>query len=305
VEENAIKSIYAANLDRYRRLSEEAQYVLKTELARNKIKIHDLSGRVKALDSMVEKCVRKDYKSPFEEMNDIVGIRIVCLFLSDVKRISELVYKSFDVLEADDKIDGLDVATFGYMSAHYVAKMHARYAGPRYADLEELKFEVQIRTIAMHAWALVSHYLDYKTQTDIPKDLRRDFYALSGLFYVADSHFELFYGASQRSREKAELAFASKQVNVDQALDLDVMTAYLRDRFSDRNLSSRDNVSGLLSDLSEYGIKTISQLHSMLDRTQIAFGAYEQKYPPSCHFRFRAGRTVHWGRSSSHITYNP
>ncbi|MBI4489516.1 MAG: hypothetical protein HY694_10565 [Deltaproteobacteria bacterium] len=52
-------------------------------------------------------------------------------------------------------------------------------------------FEIQIRTIAQDAWASISHYLDYKKESDIPAQLRRDFYALSGLFYVADRHFAM------------------------------------------------------------------------------------------------------------------
>jgi ppGpp synthetase/RelA/SpoT-type nucleotidyltranferase len=67
------------------------------------------------------------------------------------------------------------------------------YTGPRYEDLKGLKAEIQIRTIAMDAWSNVSHYLEYKTPEAAPSSLRKDFYALSALFYLADTHFELFF----------------------------------------------------------------------------------------------------------------
>ena len=51
-----------------------------------------------------------------------------------------------------------------------------------------MPFEIQVRTIAQDAWDSVSHYLDYKNNS-IRDELKRDFYALSGLFYVADTHF--------------------------------------------------------------------------------------------------------------------
>ena len=52
-------------------------------------------------------------------------------------------------------------------------------------------FEIQVRTIAQDAWASVSYHLDYKKEETIPVELRRDFYALSGLFYIADQHFKI------------------------------------------------------------------------------------------------------------------
>jgi putative GTP pyrophosphokinase len=65
------------------------------------------------------------------------------------------------------------------------------HSGPRYDPLKHLRFEVQVRTIVMDAGAAVSHHLDYKGGTSVPSELRKDFYALSGLFYVADQHFEV------------------------------------------------------------------------------------------------------------------
>jgi len=62
----------------------------------------------------------------------------------------------------------------------------------------------------MDAWATVSHYLDYKTDADVPLGLRKDFQALSGLFYLADTHFEMFYGATGRSQQETKDLFIEK-----------------------------------------------------------------------------------------------
>jgi len=56
-------------------------------------------------------------------------------------------------------------------------------------EIKKIPFEIQVRTIAQDAWAAISHYLDYKKKSVIPDQLKRDFHALSGLFYVADTHF--------------------------------------------------------------------------------------------------------------------
>ena len=73
-----------------------------------------------------------------------------------------------------------------------VAIMRAEYSGPRYDNIAVLPFEIQVRTIAMDAWANVSHHLDYKSDKDVPAELRKDFYALSGLFYLALPASRLF-----------------------------------------------------------------------------------------------------------------
>src|SRR5947208_10717429 len=104
--------------------------------------------------------------------------------------------------------------------------MKSEYKGPRYDAISGMPFEVQVRTILMDAWANVSHYLDYKGEADVPKPLRRDFYALSGLFYVADSHFEMFFKSSKDSRKQmAKLASESQSELTEQDINLDSLTA--------------------------------------------------------------------------------
>ena len=122
---------------------------------------------------------------------DVVGLRIVCLFHSDVKEIGVIVKKNFEIIEEDDKINSVDVDIFGYMSLHYKAKLKDVSSDSYYKNIKDIPFEIQIRTVAQDAWASISHYLDYKNESEIPIQLKRDFHALSGLFYVADTHFEI------------------------------------------------------------------------------------------------------------------
>jgi putative GTP pyrophosphokinase len=126
---------------------------------------------------------------------------VVGLYLSDLDRIARVIRNTFQVVSEDNKIEGADVSSFGYMSVHFVITMKQEYTGPRYDRIAGMPFEIQVRTIAMDAWANVSHHLDYKNDKDVPAELRKDFYALSGLFYVADRHFEMFYSQSKQSRE--------------------------------------------------------------------------------------------------------
>jgi len=189
-----------------------------------------------------------------------VGLRVVCLFLSDIERVAKVVKESFEVLEEDNKIEGREISSFGYMSFHFTVQMKRSFSGPRYDAIASIPFEIQVRTIAMDAWATTSHYLDYKSDVDVPSDLRRDFYALSGLFYVADRHFEMFFRSSQTVRERIESTLARPKPELKQKLNLDSLTAYLKSKFPDRKDGEKQSISQLVSELRGQNFQTIEDV---------------------------------------------
>jgi len=182
-----LRNEYDSRKGLFNQLIETIKFIISQKI--QNIKIHSFNHRVKGFDSFVDKIRRKGVKEPFQEIMDIVGLRIVCLFHSDVKDIGTIVEKNFEIIEKDDKIDGVDVNIFGYMVLKYKAKL--KDVQSDYKDFKDIPFEIQIITIAQDAWASISHYLDYKNENKLPLHLKRDFHALSGLFYVADTHFEI------------------------------------------------------------------------------------------------------------------
>jgi hypothetical protein len=146
-----------------------------------------------------------------------------------------------------------------------VAKIPAEYVGLRYDEIKDMPFEIQVRTILMDAWANVSHHLDYKGEASVPQELRRDFYALSGLFFVADKHFELFFDQSKTSQETApERLRTTSEAEV--AIDLDTLEAFLQEQLSDRERGSREEISELVEELSALGFSTIEDVRGLLNR---------------------------------------
>ena len=188
IDETLLRLNYDKGLSRLQELEQEAVFVLDRALKTKGIKIHSLVHRVKEFPSFLDKCKRLRFKDPLSEMQDMVGLRVVCLYLSDIQKVIETV-----ILREADSISGSDVSTFGYMSHHIIVKMKSSYQGPRYDSFWGKPFEIQVRTILMDAWANVSHHLQYKSDTDVPTNLLRGSFALSGLFYVADTHFEMFF----------------------------------------------------------------------------------------------------------------
>jgi ppGpp synthetase/RelA/SpoT-type nucleotidyltranferase len=170
-------------------LIEEVKYIIHDAIKNKEIKIHYIFDRFKPFDSFLDKIKRKDLNDPFNEVHDLIGFRIICLFLEDIAKIGDLIIQEFNVFDVENKIDEAGCEVFGYMATHYKAglKDTATFGGAA----KEYSFEVQVRTISQDAWASISHYLFYKHEISLPDSLRRDFHALSGLFYISDTHFSL------------------------------------------------------------------------------------------------------------------
>jgi len=52
-------------------------------------------------------------------MRDIVGARVVCLFLDDLPRIDNIIREKFDVKHYEDKTKEAGPDQFGYRAVHY------------------------------------------------------------------------------------------------------------------------------------------------------------------------------------------
>ncbi|MFC6882508.1 MULTISPECIES: GTP pyrophosphokinase [Actinomadura] len=272
---------FDSTLPLFSRLKIEVDFILEHSINDAALKVHSISSRVKERSSFVEKIERKAYRQPQNEIEDCVGFRIVCLFLADLKRLDDLIHQNFKVLRSENKIEGSvdDSSEFGYMSHHYICGLPERYSGPRYDDLKEIVFEVQCRTILMDAWANVSHYLDYKGEASIPSHLKRDFHALSGLFYVADKHFQVFFEEAVESRRVAVMDVSRGDNTVE--LNADTVAALLVELYPDRNVSPTKDVSEFVEELAHLGMhETIGQLRSDLLKGIRAAEASERDNPP-------------------------
>jgi len=250
----------------YKRLDDEALFSIKAELDKTDIKIHSIPSRIKTLESFLNKINLYQIEKPFEKINDIIGLRVICLFLADIEKIGDIVRNTFEVIKEDNKIDNSKFASFGYLSVHFIVKLGKSFSGTRYNDICEIPFEIQVRTIAMDAWANISHYLEYKTDKDIPDELKRDFYALSGMFYVADKHFQLFFEQRKENTEEIrELFEKGKETDINsQPINLDTLKLFLRDKLP--NYPPENDVSLLVNSLNKAGFKTIGEINHIFEK---------------------------------------
>lgn len=165
-----------------------AQLILTQAIDDHKIPIQPIVYRVKSFDSLLKKVKRKEYSDPLNQITDLLGLRAVCLFRGHLKELERIVNDSFNIIKEDDKLTKSEPDYFGYATTHFDATLKQNFPDK---TLSKLVFEIQIRTICQNAWSEISRYLDYNSKEKISKIAKRDFYALNGLFYVADTHFEL------------------------------------------------------------------------------------------------------------------
>ena len=80
--------------------------------------------RVKKWTSIENKLERKNLEiESILLLRDLVGVRAILLFLTDLDKIDELIRSTFEVTSSEDTADRLGEAQFGYQSLHYTIKV--------------------------------------------------------------------------------------------------------------------------------------------------------------------------------------
>jgi ppGpp synthetase/RelA/SpoT-type nucleotidyltranferase len=161
--------------------------------------------RAKTIRSYAEKILRKKdkYRDPVRQLTDLCGARVIAQTHDDVETISRFVRAHFQVDEANslDVSERLQAAEFGYRSVHYVVQLkpnlfptnriRVKIPHDLYCDADQpMKAEIQVRTIAQHAWADIGHDRIYKSGFDVPKAWLRESARIAALLENADQAFE-------------------------------------------------------------------------------------------------------------------
>jgi len=229
---------YKSKKEDYNRLGQNIVEALKTFLFEADIPFLEIYYRVKKLDSIIEKIERKSYKNPVDEIEDICGIRIICYYISDIKRINEIINTEFTILEQQDKSNLLGLKEFAYRSNHYIVKINDSWlVAPNYRKLDGLKAEIQVRTILMHAWAEIEHKLNYKSDAQVPDRFQRKLFRLSAKFEEADEQFEeLKEGINNYKEQLIKTIKTTKKFNLNQDFNIDSFKAFIKYHFPDDNI---------------------------------------------------------------------
>ncbi|HBO4363952.1 GTP pyrophosphokinase [Pseudomonas aeruginosa] len=156
------------------------------------IKVHTISWRCKTRESFERKIVKKGKYKLLSDITDIAGVRIITNYSDEVDLVAAVIEKEFQVDRENtiDKRIAIDPDRFGYLSLHYVASLKpARLKLVEYTAFSNIKFEIQIRSILQHTWAEIEHDIGYKSEVEVPAQIKRKFSRLAGLLELADQEF--------------------------------------------------------------------------------------------------------------------
>ncbi len=144
-----------------------------------------VTGRVKKISSILEKCQKKNIPldDVTEKVEDIAGIRIICQFVEDIDKVVNILNsrKDITVIHSKDYIKNMKPS--GYRSYHMIVE----YPVETLKGLQNVKVEIQIRTLAMNFWATIEHSLQYKYRSNMPEHIRERLTAASQAIISLDS----------------------------------------------------------------------------------------------------------------------
>ena len=175
-----------------------AKEILETELKvllrdyefkHNYNPVEHIKSRIKSSESAIKKLEKRGYELTTDNLinhvHDMVGVRIVCSFLSDVKSIVK-VLKTSKLSKIKEETDYItNPKDSGYISYHMNVLVPLRLQ----ERVEYIEAEIQIRTIAMDFWASLDHKLRYK-QKDIPDNVIDEVYGCSQVIRDLDMKME-------------------------------------------------------------------------------------------------------------------
>lgn len=133
--------------------------------------------RTKSAESIKKKLIRKglpvNIETVEERLHDLTGVRITCAFVDDLYKVAERLEQNhhFTVIRVKDYIK--EPKASGYQSLHMILLV------PVGGD-ENIRVEVQLRTVGMNFWAKLDHQLSYKAdEKEEMEKIKRDlkFYA--------------------------------------------------------------------------------------------------------------------------------
>jgi ppGpp synthetase/RelA/SpoT-type nucleotidyltranferase len=320
---NKAVSAFESARPRYEAFGNRLKELILTLLPGAQIVVHTVEQRTKTVDSFREKIERpgKRYDAPLVDMTDLIGIRIIVYYLEDVQRVCDLLRAEFDVDEerSVDKVKELATDQFGYASVHLILSLDmARRGLAEWRQYAGMVAEVQVRTVLQHAWASISHSLQYKRESSFPSALRRRLVRLAGLFELADDEFSGLRAQQRDLRESVSRQIGDYKLGDLELSALSVVrylyTPHVRkivedwirhtglkiseeQDLEDRGLEEGEQIAGLARLI---GLRTIQELDSELSRLNgktlpffRAFEAARRKRHPQ--YGGTYGSIDHWG----------
>jgi putative GTP pyrophosphokinase len=202
--------------EKYKNLAEFIVRLIRDDPLTPKESIHTILYRIKDESRLIEKIDQENISSEFdinpithknfhERIGDIIGIRIICLRLSDIVKVEAYLkflveekiltfirepdYKRSFVLPIDPgeaAPKDINLKYSGYSSIHYQVKLGDNSDASE--EFKMIQIELQLRTILEEAWGEIDHKYRYaysRIGDTLPEHVHSGFYNLSAYLQAA------------------------------------------------------------------------------------------------------------------------
>ena len=184
---------YRQQLPLYKRLMEVMKSKTAEIINEGELTVASMEFRIKEEASLAGKLQRKGSKyGTLRDITDIFGGRIIMYYNEDVDRVASFVESKLEIdwPNSVDKRKMHEVDSFGYNSLHYICRIPKTFFyDPEYPDLNDIRFEIQMRTALQHVWSAIQHDIGYKSEIETPKEYHRMLSRLAGMMELADDEF--------------------------------------------------------------------------------------------------------------------
>lgn len=174
------------------------------EFTKERNPIQYIDYRIKNPQSILEKMKRNHLELTEEnlrnEIFDIAGIRVICSYIEDIYAIAEMLTKQDDITLIKKKDYIHNPKESGYRSLHLIIETPVFLSENKHF----VKVEVQIRTIAMDFWASLEHQLRYKSDVDIPDQVREKLKCSAETIYQTDLEMQQIFKEIGEIENKTE-----------------------------------------------------------------------------------------------------
>nr|WP_312289885.1 RelA/SpoT domain-containing protein [Clostridium chromiireducens] len=218
IDINNLKEIYEDYMDYKSSYDNQAEFI--ANILRAKRMVHSVKSRIKDPNGLIEKVIRKTedrrskYGEDFEftvnnyknEINDLIGIRVIHIFKDQWQEIHNYIVKTWRVIEITANVrDGDNIDVFddpnievrskasGYRSVHYLVEF--------YPTNEKVIAEIQVRTIFEEGYGEIDHRLRY-SHREIPEILQSNLLLFNRIVGSADEMASLINNLSKEWGEK-------------------------------------------------------------------------------------------------------
>lgn len=202
--------------EKYKKIAEYIVRFIRDDPSAPQESIHTILYRIKDESRLIEKIDQENISSEsdlgpitpknfHERIVDIIGIRIICLRLSDIIKVEAYVkflveekmlnfirepdYKRSFVLPIDTGVtvpQDINLQYSGYSSIHYQVELGENSDARE--EFKRIQIELQLRTILEEAWGEIDHKYRYaysRIGDTLPEHIHSGFYNLSAYLQAA------------------------------------------------------------------------------------------------------------------------